>query len=84
MQRDCQELFQMSENECRQNLEEDFYLRASDNQNTLHYNKPSMQLCARYAHKHHLSLKMTEPFSPKEVRLLPNKSLKEILFLYLF
>lgn len=84
MLKDSEELFQISENACRQTLEADFYLRATDNENTLHYNKASMQLCARYVYKRHLSLRMNEAYAKKEVRLLANILLKNIIINFIY
>ena len=71
MLKSSEELFHVPELECQRTLQEEFYLAQGDN--SLHYNKPCMQLLAQFAYKNHLSLRMTgsdEDSCKKEVRFL--------------
>ena len=66
MKRSAEELFDFEERICRQMLDNLFYIQADDDTET-HYNKPYMQMCARYAFKSNLSLACEDVLETKEV-----------------
>ena len=72
MTQTAEQLFDMSETACVNELEIGFYLHSGVDR-SLHYNRIGMHLCARHAYKNHLSLRSKHVYETLEVTYLEFK-----------